>query len=71
MNETDQLVSSDTVEHTLVYKGAGDNLGAVYTVMIDKYLSQITYNVMGLGGVLSIGNILTRSPGRRCPVAPA
>src|SRR3954453_8038244 len=55
VNETDRLISSDKVEGTSVYNRAGDSLGSVYTVMIDKYSGQVAYAVMSFGGFLGIG----------------
>ncbi len=54
VNETDRLISSDKVEGTAVYNRAGDRLGSVYTVMIDKVSGQVAYAVMSFGGFLGI-----------------
>ncbi len=54
VDETDRLISSDKVEGTAVYNRAGDRLGSVYTVMIDKYSGQVAYAVMSFGGFLGI-----------------
>jgi len=55
VNETDRLIASDKVEGTAVYNRAGESLGSVYTVMIDKYSGQVAYAVMSFGGFLGIG----------------
>lgn len=55
LNETDQLISSDKVEGTPVYGRAGDSLGAIYTLMIDKVSGQVSYVVMSFGGILGLG----------------
>jgi hypothetical protein len=55
VNETDRLISSDKVEGTSVYNRAGESLGSVYTLMIDKYSGQVSYAVMSFGGFLGIG----------------
>jgi hypothetical protein len=55
VNETERLISSDKVEGTSVYNRAGESLGSVYTVMIDKYSGQVAYAVMSFGGFLGIG----------------
>ena len=54
-SETGNLISSDKVEGTAVYNGAGERLGSVYTVMIDKVSGQVKYAVMSFGGFLGIG----------------
>jgi PRC-barrel domain len=56
VNETDRLISSDKVEGTAVYNRAGESLGSVYTIMIDKYSGQVEYAVMSFGGFLGIGD---------------
>jgi PRC-barrel domain len=55
VDETDRLISSDKVEGTAVYNRAGESLGSVYTVMIDKYSGQVAYAVMSFGGFLGLG----------------
>ena len=71
-SETGTLISSDKVEGTAVYNRAGDRLGSVYTVMIDKVSGQVKYAVMSFGGFLGVGkkyhplpwNALTYDTGR-------
>ncbi|WP_043342584.1 PRC-barrel domain-containing protein [Belnapia moabensis] len=53
--ETARLISSDRVEGTPVYSRAGDCLGSIYTLMIDKVSGQVSYVVMSFGGILGIG----------------
>ncbi|WP_149539111.1 PRC-barrel domain-containing protein [Siccirubricoccus phaeus] len=55
VNETDRLISSDKVEGTTVYNRAGESVGSIYTLMIDKYSGQVDYAVMSFGGFLGIG----------------
>ena len=55
VNETERLIASDKVEGTPVYNRAGERIGSVYTVMIDKYSGQVAYAVLGFGGFLGIG----------------
>ena len=55
VNETERLISSDKVEGTSVYNHAGESVGSVYTVMIDKISGQVEYAVMSFGGFLGIG----------------
>ncbi len=54
-DETDRLIASDKVEGTAVYNRAGERLGSVQNVMIDKYSGQVAYAVMSFGGFLGIG----------------
>ena len=55
VNETERLIASDKVEGTAVYNRAGEAIGSVYNVMIDKYSGQVAYAVMSFGGFLGIG----------------
>jgi hypothetical protein len=55
IDETNRLISSDKVEGTSVYNRAGENLGSIHTVMIDKLSGQVEYAVMSFGGFLGIG----------------
>ena len=54
-DETHRLIASDKVEGTAVYNRAGERLGSVHNVMIDKYSGQVAYAVMSFGGFLGIG----------------
>jgi sporulation protein YlmC with PRC-barrel domain len=49
------LISSELIRGTKVYNLAGDHLGTVINVMIDKYTGQVAYAVMSFGGFLGIG----------------
>ena len=55
VDETERLISSDKVEGTSVYNRQDENIGSIYTVMIDKYSGQVAYAVMSFGGFLGIG----------------
>lgn len=50
------VTSSDRVEGTDVYNNAGDKLGTVDCLMIDKVSGQTRYAVMAFGGFLGMGN---------------
>ena len=52
---TSAVISSDHVEGTKVYNAAGDKLGSIDDLMIDKVSGQIRYAVMEFGGFLGIG----------------
>lgn len=49
------VISSDRVEGTKVYNTAGEKLGSVDDLMIDKVSGQIRYAVLEFGGFLGMG----------------
>jgi sporulation protein YlmC with PRC-barrel domain len=52
---TSDVISSDKVEGTKVYNTAGEKLGSVDELMIDKVSGQIRYAVLEFGGFLGMG----------------
>ena len=52
---TGSLIASDKVEGTNVYNRAGEHLGTVADIMIDKVSGRAIYAVMSFGGFLGIG----------------
>jgi sporulation protein YlmC with PRC-barrel domain len=50
------VISSDKVEGTNVYNGAGEKLGSIDDLMIDKHSGQVRYAVMEFGGFLGMGS---------------
>jgi len=50
------IISSDRVEGTAVYNGAGEKLGSIDDLMIDKVSGQVRYAVLEFGGFLGIGS---------------
>lgn len=64
VDETNRLISSEKVDGTAVYNGAGDRLGSVHHLMIDKYTGRVEYAVMSFGGFLGIGESYTPLPWR-------
>jgi PRC-barrel domain len=54
-DETTSLISASKVTGTEVYNTAGEHLGDVYDVMLDKRSGKIAYAVMSFGGFLGIG----------------
>jgi sporulation protein YlmC with PRC-barrel domain len=48
-------ISSDKVEGTNVYNTAGDKLGSVDDLIIDKRSGQVRYAVLEFGGFLGMG----------------
>lgn len=55
-NETDLLIASNKVEGTAVYDRDGEKLGAINTLMIDKYSGQVEYAVLQFGGIFGFGS---------------
>lgn len=49
------MISSDRVEGTSVYNGAGEKLGSVDDLVIDKQSGQVRYAVLEFGGFLGMG----------------
>ena len=54
--ETGNLISSAKVEGTNVYNRAGDSLGSIHSLMIDKASGHVAYAIMSFGGFLGIGD---------------
>ena len=54
-DELGNLISSRKVDGTSVYNSAGESLGTVDHLMIDKLSGQVAYAVMSFGGFLGIG----------------
>ena len=55
MAATSAVISSDRVEGTTVYNSAGEKLGTIDDLMIDKISGQVRYAVMEFGGFLGMG----------------
>ena len=49
------LIAADKVSGTKVYNPAGENLGTVDDIMIDKASGRAIYAVMSFGGFLGMG----------------
>ena len=49
------IIAADKVEGTSVYNRAGEKLGTVDHVMIDKLGGKVCYAIMSFGGFLGIG----------------
>jgi len=54
-NTNGYVISSNKVEGTTVYNGAGDKLGSIDDLMIDKRTGHIRYAVLEFGGFLGMG----------------
>lgn len=55
LDESASLISAGKVTGTNVYNTAGELLGEIYDVMLDKKSGRIAYAVMSFGGFLGIG----------------
>lgn len=53
--ETAELIGSDKVEGTEVYRSDGEHLGEIQRVMIDKRSGKVAYAVLSFGGFLGLG----------------
>lgn len=51
-----RLIAASQVKGTNVYNRAGEKLGSVYDVMIDKRSGGTEYAIMSFGGFLGIGD---------------
>ena len=49
------IISADRVTGTNVYNTAGEKLGHVEKVLLDKYSGKVAYALMSFGGFLGIG----------------
>jgi hypothetical protein len=56
VKETGNLIASSKVQGTYVYNAAGEELGSIHDVMIDKLSGKVAYAIMSFGGFLGIGN---------------
>jgi hypothetical protein len=54
--ESGNLIAASKVEGTRVVNTAGDKLGEIENVMIDKPTGKVAYAVMSFGGFLGIGD---------------
>jgi hypothetical protein len=57
LNETlrHDVITSDRVEGTTVYNDAGDKLGSIDYLVIDKRSGQVRYAALEFGGFLGMG----------------
>jgi len=53
--ETGTVIAAEKVNGTNVYNAAGESLGEIHDVMIDKLSGKVAYAVMSFGGFLGIG----------------
>ena len=69
--ETGRLIASDKVEGTSVYNRAGEKLGTVYNLMLDKRSGQVAYAVLSFGGFLGMGSSYHPLPWNQLTYEPA
>ena len=50
------LIAASKVNGTSVYNTAGETLGSVYDVMLDKASGKVEYAILSFGGFLGIGD---------------
>lgn len=55
MHEDSSMISSDKVNGTAVYSRAGEHVGTIDHLTIDKESGKVAYAVMGFGGFLGLG----------------
>jgi sporulation protein YlmC with PRC-barrel domain len=53
---TGSLIAASKVNGTSVYDHAGEKLGSIYDVMINKSSGKTAYAIMSFGGFLGMGN---------------
>ena len=53
--EGSNIIAADKVEGTTVYNMAGDKVGTIRNVMIDKLSGKVVFATLAFGGVLGVG----------------
>jgi hypothetical protein len=56
VKETHDLIASDKVEGTKVYDLAGEHIGSIDRILIEKRSGKVSYAVLSFGGFLGIGH---------------
>jgi hypothetical protein len=54
--ETHDLIGSDKVEGTNVYRSNGEKIGQIERVMLEKTSGKVAFAVMSFGGFLGLGH---------------
>lgn len=62
MHTSSSVISSKDVNGTNVYNPAGEKLGSIDSLMIDKITGKVRYAVMEFGGFLGMGTDLYPLP---------
>lgn len=60
--EGHDLIASDRVEGTAVYRPDGDKIGRIHHFMVGKRTGKVEYAVMSFGGILGMGQELRPVP---------
>jgi hypothetical protein len=55
LKETHDLIASDKVEGTKVYDPAGEHIGSIHRILLEKHSGKVSYAVLSFGGFLGIG----------------
>ena len=53
---TGPMIAASKVNGTVVYSTAGEKLGSIYDVMLDKVSGHASYAIMSFGGFFGIGD---------------
>lgn len=56
LTASSDVITSDRVNGTHVYNPAGDSLGSIDHLVIDKRSGEVVYAVMEFGGLLGLGS---------------
>jgi len=64
------LIAASQVTGTNVYNRAGEKLGDVYDVMVDKQSGKVEYAIMSFGGFLGIGDTYHPLPWKALNYSP-
>ena len=54
--KTGSLIEASRVNGTAVYNSAGESIGKIYDVMLDKLSGKVAYAIMSFGGFLGMGD---------------
>jgi sporulation protein YlmC with PRC-barrel domain len=68
---TGSLIAASKVNGTSVYNPAGDKLGSIYDVMLEKGSGKASYAIMSFGGFLGIGEQYHPLPWNQLTYAPS
>jgi len=55
MRETAEVIGSDKVQGTTVYSTAGEKMGEIERLMIEKTSGRVSYAVLSFGGIFGLG----------------
>jgi hypothetical protein len=56
VRESTSLIAASKVKGTSVYNPAGESLGSIEDIMVNKRSGHVAYAIMSFGGFLGIGN---------------